>query len=500
MSPLWLALHFPLLPLEAGQGPTSTPRVLVQGHRIQLANAAAQASGVTPGLRLATARALCDALEVRQITGAEQETALGREARHLLALTPQVCLAPPAAVLLEVGGCLKLFGGFQGLLARVDQYRLHCPLTTRLGLGPTPLAAWHLTELPALETPPEASRFQAWLAALPLAALNLEEPMRERLQAPGFRTLGDLFPLPRPALGKRFGASFLDWLQRLLGEKPDPRQPIPAPRPFRARREFDEPVEDLALLETPMAALLAELETILAFHQEEVAAIRWQLSLNNRQQDSLLVRRARPGHDAATWLDLSRRRLEHHTLGAGVLGLTLDTSRPRPRNPALASLFPEPGARPDLGRLLEKLAVEPALRLYRPAIADEHLPEQGEQALPALAADNHRRTTSTGKDEIKQRPSSKASPSKEPAPILVDTARQGDRPAWLLDPPLRLDDRTQAPSWRGRPLVLFPHTERFSQPWQGITPRRYRVAHHPDGLCCWVFQDEEQQWWLQGFF
>ncbi|QJX01730.1 hypothetical protein HML84_03850 [Alcanivorax sp. IO_7] len=45
-----------------------------------------------------------------------------------------------------MGGCLKLFGGFQGLLARVDRYRLHCPFTTRLGLGPTPLAAWHLTD------------------------------------------------------------------------------------------------------------------------------------------------------------------------------------------------------------------------------------------------------------------------------------------------------------------------------------------------------------------
>src|SRR5699024_6942753 len=141
--------------------------------------------------------------------------------------------------------------------------------------------------------------------------------------------------------------------------QPDPRRPVAPPRPFRARREFDEPLAELALLAAPMTALLAELESTLNRHQEEVGAIRWHLSFGNRQRDTLIVRRARPGHDAATWLDLSQRRLAHHRLTAGVLGLALDTSRPRPRNPALASLFPEPGARPALLPLLDKLAAEP---------------------------------------------------------------------------------------------------------------------------------------------
>lgn len=482
MTPLWLALHFPLLALEADQGPLATPRVLVRQRRVSLVNAAALAAGITPGLRLAAARLLCTALEVREATGRAQETALAREARHLLALTPQVCPAPPTTLLLEVGGCLKLFGGFRNLLARVDQYRLHCPLTTRLGLGPTPLAACYLTALPALETQPEPVRFQAWLADLPLTDLDLAESLRERLQASGFRTLGELFPLPRPALGKRFGNAFLNWLQRLLGEQPDPRQPVAPPRPFRARREFDEPLAELALLAAPMAALLAELESTLNRHQEEVSAIRWHLSLGNRQRDTLIVRRARPGHDAATWLDLSQRRLAHHRLTAGVLGLALDTSRPRPRNPALASLFPEPGARPALLPLLDKLAAEPALRLYRPCIVGEHPPERNEGMLPA-----HRTALAIP-------------PITPPGPGPHDIGTPRDRPSWLLDPPQRLQDQNDVPYWRARPLTLFPQSERFSQPWHGGHPRRYRIAHHPDGLCCWVFQDDDQQWWLQGFF
>ena len=63
MSALWVALRFPLLPLEAEAGPSTAPRALVRRHRIELANGAALAAGVSPGLRLATARALVAAGE-----------------------------------------------------------------------------------------------------------------------------------------------------------------------------------------------------------------------------------------------------------------------------------------------------------------------------------------------------------------------------------------------------------------------------------------------------
>ncbi|MCU5788667.1 hypothetical protein, partial [Alloalcanivorax marinus] len=69
------------------------------------------------------------------------------------------------------------------------------------------------------------------------------------------------------------------------------------------------------------------------------------------------------------------------------------------------------------------------------------------------------------------------------------------------DPPRPLAVRDSVPHWRDRPLTLFPQEERFSQPWHHQAARRYHVAHHPDGLCCWVFQDERDKgWWLQGFF
>ncbi|HBL88256.1 MAG TPA: hypothetical protein DD399_16075, partial [Alcanivorax sp.] len=76
-----------------------------------------------------------------------------------------------------------------------------------------------------------------------------------------------------------------------------------------------------------MGTLLAKLEDTLNRHQESLVTLRWHLYLNNGHRDTLIVRRARQGHDAATWLDLSQRRLSHHELSAPLLGLGLDGGR-----------------------------------------------------------------------------------------------------------------------------------------------------------------------------
>ena len=91
---LWVALHFPLLSLESfaatlPPADTSAARgeqavALVDEHRISAANAAAQAQGVKPGLKRATALALAPRLILGQAdpyakVGGERELSL-REA------------------------------------------------------------------------------------------------------------------------------------------------------------------------------------------------------------------------------------------------------------------------------------------------------------------------------------------------------------------------------------------------------------------------------------
>lgn len=84
--------------------PEDAPAVAVAQPRVACANAAAQAAGVLLGMRLAAALGLAPGL-----LGAR---APAREAEQLRALacwaeafTPQVSLAPPDELLLEIGRC-----------------------------------------------------------------------------------------------------------------------------------------------------------------------------------------------------------------------------------------------------------------------------------------------------------------------------------------------------------------------------------------------------------
>ncbi len=120
---LWIALHLPTLSLEsfvatlaAGEDEAAAERpvALLDAHRIASANAPAQALGVKPGLKRATALALAPRLVLGQADAARDAAALLPVAHAALAFTPTVCLQPATApgdsgdtVLLDVQASLR---------------------------------------------------------------------------------------------------------------------------------------------------------------------------------------------------------------------------------------------------------------------------------------------------------------------------------------------------------------------------------------------------------
>lgn len=478
---LWLALHFPDLPLEVlVRGMESVPPLVVrEGTTVLLASAAAQNAGIHPGMRLATASSLSDRLQVLPRNPAREERALRLLAGRLLSFSPQVSMQPPDGLVLEVGGSLRLFRGLSPLLEQLLESLRESGFSSAPALGPTPLAAWQLTCLPLEKSRTCAGHedgFPKLLADLPLQSLRLPEKLRHKLTAPGFATLGDLLSLPRQSLGRRYGRDFLLWLEKLLGERPDPREPLRPPERFVGEIEFPDPVENCAGLVFPMQRLLEDLSDHLRRHQQSVTAIRWHFRPLDGDTEQLVIRRARPSHEAADWLMLTRRRLEHHRLRAPVLELMLDTERPQRRAVEAAALFRDPSARPDRALLLEKLATLPGLTCYSPREEDEPLPEAGERQHAPLRA---------------------------PANRAPADAPFSQPPLWLLEPPRPLDFRNGQPQWMNQPLEWLPGEERFSSHWwqPDNHVREYHIARHPSGACCWVFRERRSgRWFLQGLF
>jgi protein ImuB len=258
----WLALHLPALALEVytralppgasrprsqpehssqrPPGPQDQPPLAIsERERIIARNAAAAALGITPGLPEGAARALVAELRILPRKPAAEQAALRRLAAWAMAFSDQVSLEPPAALVLEAGRSLKLFGGAAALRERVLDGVQDLGWRARCVLAPTPSAALVLAaagfgSVGAAEgsaaaddaaVVPDRDALRRLLVRLPLTALGF--PIRELddLQRMGLMRIGDLLRLPRAGLAERLGPERLVQLERLLGERADPRRP-----------------------------------------------------------------------------------------------------------------------------------------------------------------------------------------------------------------------------------------------------------------------------------
>jgi len=511
---LWFCLYLPRLGLELftrslDDGAAAKPAALVAQHRLCQLNGAAQAQGLHPGQSLATARSICPRLAVAWREADREALALAHLADWAWRFTPRVSLAPPDALLLELSGSLRLFRGLDRLQQQILAGIRELGYSGLPGMAPTPLAAVALAKAGLCPDPEiladdldfeqgiDGSLRRAWtrtvakavrplLAHLPLDHLDLPAADQQRLAAMGLRTVADLLRLPRTALGRRFGRSFLSYLDRLTGRQPDPREAVlPAPL-FRGELHFLEDVSHKNALVFPMRRLITELTDWLRVRQLASSHLCWTSSHPRHGDAHMEVRCAQPHRDPVRFLELSRLHLERSTGLPEVSTLVLEVEGFEQHGGRVSALFPllgeedrEPTALIDL--LSARLGREACLGILP---ADDHLPEQAWKTLSPEQAWKDRR---------------------QDHPMASDS---GPRPLWLLDPPQPLSSRDGRPYWHGA-LTLQRGPERLDlMPWNParlpepcLGPRDYWVARHRQGGHCWIFQNlSNQRWFLHGLF
>ena len=115
------------------------------------------------------------------------------------------------------------------------------------------------------------------LAALPVEGLRLDAPILETFLKLGLRRIGDLYPLPRAPLARRFGDQPLTRLDQALGTLAEPIEPRRPPPAFRTRLAFVEPIgrpEDIAAATSRLLAALCR-----QFEQAGVGARKLEIAL-----------------------------------------------------------------------------------------------------------------------------------------------------------------------------------------------------------------------------
>jgi protein ImuB len=466
VSPLWLALHFPDLALEALALPVLQPVAVTAARagqvRVHSCSPAAVAQGIAPGMTLAEAHALCPELLAAGRDPNAERGALARLAECCLEFTPWVSLDFEAALLLEVRASLGLFGGPAALMEKARQ-ACAAGHKVRSGLAPTPAAAWMLARWGASEPVLEVRALRSALGDLPIGALGIDEKLAGRLVRAGLRVLRDLWRMPRDGLARRYGRELLRRLDETAGSRPRPLRQFHAPPRFHAEHELTTETEALARFFPLLEALLAEFEAFLR-HWDAVA-LGLEIELRHPRVAPTRVRLGlrRPGREARHFAALLRERLDRIALPGPVRSLALDSASLHPFVLPTTDLFtPAVGSGGDWDELLDRLQARLGPQALRqPAIRADHRPER-------------------------------AGAGTDPGENIVPRA---PRPLWLLPQPRPLS----VPGIR-----ILPGCERIESGWWDGAPvrRDYHVAVDGTGARLWVYREPGTAgpWHLHGLF
>jgi protein ImuB len=256
---------------------------------------------------------------------------------------------------LEAGASERLFGLTARLGKRLEQELGYLGYHAMTGSAPTPEAAWLAAREGLHITKPGHVRQQ--LGSFPLALLHLDTAQQVALERMGFRLFRDLLRLPRKALIRRFGPALPDYLERVLGVRPDPRALYRPPETFSSRLELPAEIHNCQALLFPLKRLLEELCGVLRGGDTAVQSLRVELGHEDHENSLLKLGLQSPTQSADRLMTVLGERLERLSLPQAVREIRLETPTLLKFNAGQHSLFQDTPAeqRQDIEHLAERL-------------------------------------------------------------------------------------------------------------------------------------------------
>jgi protein ImuB len=499
--------------------------------RLAAVNPHARAAGLRPYMRLADSRTLLPDLVTAPVDPQADRRLIETLASWCDRYTPWVAIDPlgdavvqedvdpcsaggfggDAGLLLDVTGCGHLFGpgeaGERALLADLTERLSRHDFACRAAMADTAGAAWALARFAEKQADlfcPAKGQRDA-IASLPVDGLRLDKPILETFLKLGLRRIGDLYPLPRAPLARRFGDPPLTRLDQALGRVDEPIEPRRPPPAFRTRLAFAEPIgrpEDIAAATSHLLAALCQ-----QFDQAAVGARQLEIALYrvDGSVDRTAIGTSRPNRDAPKLMKLFEEKLGELDPGFGVELVILSApeveewtgSQDALPEAAVRNPLAEDGTIDLADRLTIRLGKDNVVRLLP---RDSHIPERVQITAPISAA---------------------AAPDGAWARLA---SMKGPRPTRLLQRPELVeivaalpDDPPRQFVWRrhAHKVVKVEGPERIADEWwrprpsgkvmpANIVPpvRDYYRVEDDDGGRFWLFRDgpmNAAKWFLHGF-
>jgi protein ImuB len=447
-----------------------------------------------------------------------------------LGFTPRVALLDEA-VLLDVTGSLRLFGGLAKLMGRLSQQlnvffeSNRLPAQVNRAQGATSLIALGRLRLAGSST----GKLPKRVADLPMHTLSAARPHLGVLERTGCRTWDDLLKLPRDGVARRFGAALLEALDRARGSVPDNYVWLTLPEQFDEKIELDALVIHAPALMTGAERLLVNLQAWLLGRQSGLSALKLIWHLDKRRDvlptGELEIRTANPAQDLRHVARLVSEHLAQQQLPAPVHSLSLQslvTEKLTDSAAATGSLLMEARKQGDSAvELIERLSArlgDANVLAWQP-LAD-HRPEQMQRwvsarsvtpsAIKSIAA-RAGIAWASGQKHIKTR--SKTTPAD-----LSTTRTEALYPTWLLPEPIQLATFGNSPVYQGRlqrqsgpqRLEATGWLMKSHQPDKPPAIRDYFIYRSQQGALLWIYSErlaaapassvKPRAWYLHGFF
>ncbi len=409
--------------------------------RLCAVTAAAHAQGVEVDHTPTQAQARCATLLIRPRSVERETTADEVVSQCVYGFSPHFEHTSPGLFTLELRGLAELKEAPPATLRRWAN-RLRSALAAvelraQIGLGPTPNLARHAAHSTSTDACEVVTDPEAFVAALPVAALEPSPAVAAIIAQWGVRTVGELRALGMAAVTDRLGLEALSLFAAAATHTTRPLRLVKPAERFAETYDFEEPVETLE----PVLFLLRRMVDQLALRLEPAGLVagelRWQLKLESGVKLDRVITVPDPTRHADVLFRMLHTQLESVRTDAAVTGvsLTVHPGRPLTRQFSLfQTVLRDPGQLQEtLGRLSALLGAD---RVGSPV----HLAGRGherdgfrleppdfeqltttEPARPALLQPIpwRRLRPAPGTQVETARPTATSSPSESPRPVAV---------------------------------------------------------------------------------
>jgi protein ImuB len=480
------------------------PLVLVEkvkgASRLAAVSRKARQAGLAPGLTLADARARIPQLHVEEMDRQADAALLEAMGEDCDRVTPIVAIDAPDGLLLDITGCIHLFGDEAKLRRAVSLRFRRAGVSVRTVIAGSPDTARALARFGRVAIVAPGADAAA-VSGLPIAALGLSAQDTKAISRAGLKTIGALAERPSRVFAARFGEEMMRRLSRIRGVEDAPLRPqriIPA---LWTEQRFAEPIGRAEHVEACLAELVKEACGRLEELREGGRVFEAAFYRSDGAVRRLQVETGRPIRGPAVVLRLFRERMDavSDPLDPGfgfdmmrlhvVEAVSLDSVQP-----GLDRRVVEADEVADLAdRLSTRFGPERVLRFVA---VDTHDPDRAARAMPVLQ---------------------EAGPA--PAWPMLRAGEPPLRPPLVFDPPQPVtttlaevpDGPPRAFRWRRVEHRIVGHEgpERIAPEWWRERPgeaRDYYRVEDTEGRRFWLFRvgdygaEKPPRWFLHGAF